>query len=215
MAAGGACAAPAARARAALTAAAAVPAPQMGARNLLENTATVQFNHRSMAYLTLGAVGGLVLAARRAGFRDLPRRAQRAVHSLGGMVVVQAGLGISTLMLYVPVSLGAAHQVRARRRAAAVAGAGSCQRRCAPGGRARAVVIQPMAAPRFEAERVADACCRAEGQVDSPRRWGPRNACASGIGVGTARTGHSRLTVLSRARPGSCSMRAFSSQRTP
>jgi cytochrome c oxidase assembly protein subunit 15 len=32
------------------------------------------------------------------------------MHLVGGMVLVQATLGIKTLLLYVPVGLGAAHQ---------------------------------------------------------------------------------------------------------
>ena len=36
----------------------------LGLRNLFENTATVQFDHRVLVFTTLGTVGGLFLSAR-------------------------------------------------------------------------------------------------------------------------------------------------------
>lgn len=75
--------------------------------NLFENIPTVQFNHRMLAYAVLIAVaiyGWLGLrekldARARTGFVLLPLAA-----------LLQVLLGIATLLLAVPVALGAAHQ---------------------------------------------------------------------------------------------------------
>jgi heme A synthase len=68
---------------------------------MTENIATVQFNHRNLAYSTLVAAGAVMVAARRVGMKELPPSVRKAVHSLTGMAGTQAALGISTLMLYV------------------------------------------------------------------------------------------------------------------
>ena len=110
---------------------------RLGLRNLFENTATVQFDHRMLAYSTLGAVGlvhGALAAARRrlavaaaaapaaaaAAAASLPHShyalcpsLKRAALILGGAVAAQACLGVTTLMFYVPIELGAAHQAGA------------------------------------------------------------------------------------------------------
>ena len=85
-------------------------------RNVFENTGLVQMNHRALAITTWAGATAMFVAARRnrALFRALPRASQLWLHSFAGMASVQALLGISTLMLYVPVSLGAAHQVGGR-----------------------------------------------------------------------------------------------------
>jgi heme a synthase len=83
-----------------------------GVRNLFENTATVQFDHRNLAYATIAGIGLLVSRAVRNKV-SLPPSVVRAAHSMSGMVTVQVGLGIATLMSYVPVWLGATHQAGA------------------------------------------------------------------------------------------------------
>jgi len=86
----------------------------MGVRNFFENTATVQFDHRLLAYSTLASVGALHMASKRAGgVRGMPQVVRRGLMAVSGLVALQIGLGISTLMLYVPVTLGAAHQAGA------------------------------------------------------------------------------------------------------
>ncbi len=78
--------------------------------NLFENAATAQFNHRVLAMLTLVSVLALALAVMRAGAPV----AVRLVFALAGAVaLLQVALGIATLLMRVPVSLGAAHQAGA------------------------------------------------------------------------------------------------------
>lgn len=79
-------------------------------RNLFENVAAVQFNHRALAVTTLVATLGLWLAARR---RPLVPAARTALDLAAAMALIQVALGISTLLLYVPVALGALHQAGA------------------------------------------------------------------------------------------------------
>lgn len=78
--------------------------------NLFENIATVQFNHRLLAYLLCIVIPLFWWQAMRAGLAPAVRwRAQLLL----GWLVVQVGLGIATLVYVVPVSLGAAHQAGA------------------------------------------------------------------------------------------------------
>jgi cytochrome c oxidase assembly protein subunit 15 len=79
-------------------------------RNCFENIAAVQFDHRILAMTTVGSVMALFLAGSRAA---LPRPAKRALHALFAIVLLQFGLGISTLLLVVPIPLAATHQVGA------------------------------------------------------------------------------------------------------
>ncbi len=79
-------------------------------RNLFENPEAVQFDHRVLAIATwLGALA-LFLASFRAA---LSRSARGAIHALFGLVTIQAALGISTLLLVVPLPLALAHQLGA------------------------------------------------------------------------------------------------------
>src|SRR5487761_993779 len=79
-------------------------------RNLFENPEAVQFDHRALAITTwLGALA-LFLGSFKA---PLSRFARGAVHALFGMVTLQAGLGIATLLLVVPLPLALAHQLGA------------------------------------------------------------------------------------------------------
>lgn len=76
-------------------------------RNLFENITTVQFNHRLLATLTFVATITLWLISLR---WRLPAPLRAASHALLLLLVLQVTLGITTLLLHVPVNLAAAHQ---------------------------------------------------------------------------------------------------------
>ncbi len=78
--------------------------------NVFENLATIQFDHRLLAYLTLATVTVTWLTGRR---HPLPQQARHAINALFAAALVQAGLGISTLMLVVPLPLAVLHQAGA------------------------------------------------------------------------------------------------------
>jgi cytochrome c oxidase assembly protein subunit 15 len=78
--------------------------------NFFNNMATVQFDHRLVAWLLAIAVPWLWLEAGRAG---LPARPRLLTHALLVALVIQVALGIATLLLAVPVPLAAAHQAGA------------------------------------------------------------------------------------------------------
>lgn len=78
--------------------------------NPLENMATVQFDHRLLAYLLLVIVPGYWWLARRA---DLAPRQRVLFHLMLAALVMQVLLGIATLVQIVPVALGVAHQAGA------------------------------------------------------------------------------------------------------
>ena len=78
--------------------------------NLFENPAAVQFNHRVLAMATLAATTLLWLRARRLA---LGAAARRAADLTLAMAAAQLSLGIATLLLVVPVWLGALHQAGA------------------------------------------------------------------------------------------------------
>jgi cytochrome c oxidase assembly protein subunit 15 len=78
--------------------------------NWFENIAAVQFDHRVLAVATVSTVFLLWAAGLRA---DLPKPAGKALHVLLAAAVLQAALGISTLLLVVPIPLAAAHQAGA------------------------------------------------------------------------------------------------------
>jgi cytochrome c oxidase assembly protein subunit 15 len=75
-------------------------------RNVFENHAAVQFNHRLLAVTTVVAV--IVLWAARRGATD--RRFALRMHFLLAAALLQLALGIVTLLLGVPIALGVAHQ---------------------------------------------------------------------------------------------------------
>ncbi|KAH8044050.1 cytochrome C oxidase assembly protein [Aureococcus anophagefferens] len=79
-------------------------------RNLFENTATVQFDHRSLAYATSAAVGALAASAAAGPFSALPLAPRAFVVAGSAAVVGQVSLGVATLLAYVPIELAAAHQ---------------------------------------------------------------------------------------------------------
>jgi cytochrome c oxidase assembly protein subunit 15 len=75
-------------------------------RNLFENHAAVQFDHRVLAVTTFAAVVATWVAFRRSAPPPLARRLDLALAA----VLLQLSLGIATLLFAVPVSLGVAHQ---------------------------------------------------------------------------------------------------------
>lgn len=78
--------------------------------NPLENMVAVQFNHRWLAIMT-----GIILVAwyirGRSHFEEA--MLQRSFKLVGMMVIIQLVLGITTLIMQVPVLLGALHQAGA------------------------------------------------------------------------------------------------------
>ncbi len=79
--------------------------------NLTENLTTVQFNHRLAAYLVLAAALWHALSLARSV--DAPGSLVTSAGALALAVVAQAALGIWTLLLAVPISLGLMHQAGA------------------------------------------------------------------------------------------------------
>jgi cytochrome c oxidase assembly protein subunit 15 len=78
--------------------------------NWFENIAAVQFDHRVLAVATAAAVLLAWAAGRRA---SLPKPARAALHAVLAATALQVTLGISTLLLVVPIPLAAAHQAGA------------------------------------------------------------------------------------------------------
>ncbi|MEL7186499.1 MAG: COX15/CtaA family protein, partial [Pseudomonadota bacterium] len=76
-------------------------------RNFFDNMTTVQLDHRVLAITTFVAIIVYWIKARSI---DLPARTRPAVNALLHTVVLQVALGITTLLMAVPVLLGAAHQ---------------------------------------------------------------------------------------------------------
>ncbi len=76
-------------------------------RNFFDNMITAQFDHRVLAIATLLVVVVYWFKARSS---DMPARARPAVNALLHTAILQVALGITTLLLAVPVVLGAAHQ---------------------------------------------------------------------------------------------------------
>ncbi|MBE7211648.1 MAG: COX15/CtaA family protein [Gluconacetobacter diazotrophicus] len=76
-------------------------------RNAFQNLPAVQFDHRLLATLTALSVGATLLVGLRA---RLPKPAHDALMLLGWAVLAQYALGVSTLLLGVPVWAGTAHQ---------------------------------------------------------------------------------------------------------
>ena len=81
-------------------------------RNMFENAEAAQFDHRVLALLTWLSALCLFLASFK--FKaQLPRLAMAAVHSLFTLATLQAALGITALLLVVPLGLALAHQLGA------------------------------------------------------------------------------------------------------
>ncbi len=79
-------------------------------RNFFENIATVQFDHRLLATLVFVSVCLLWLGTLR---NRLDNHTRVGLHALMATALLQVCLGISTLLLHVPVSLAAMHQAGA------------------------------------------------------------------------------------------------------
>jgi heme a synthase len=81
-------------------------------KNLYENTATVQFNHRVLGISTAaGALGLVALGLSPARSAIITPQARFGLYAVGGAALGQVTLGITTLLQCVPISLAAAHQV--------------------------------------------------------------------------------------------------------
>ena len=78
--------------------------------NFFENVATVQFDHRLLAYVLCGVIPVFWIYAQRF---DLAFGTRLALHMLLLALGLQVALGITTLLLVVPVWLGAMHQAGA------------------------------------------------------------------------------------------------------
>ena len=76
-------------------------------RNFFDNMATVQFDHRILAITTFALIVAYWANLRKS---ELPARVRRGVNALLHTAVLQVVLGISTLLLVVPILLAASHQ---------------------------------------------------------------------------------------------------------
>lgn len=76
-------------------------------RNFFDNMATVQFDHRMIAWVLMFTIPYFWFKARK---QQLSNSAKLACNLLLIMLVIQVSLGISTLLLAVPLKLAAAHQ---------------------------------------------------------------------------------------------------------
>jgi cytochrome c oxidase assembly protein subunit 15 len=75
--------------------------------NFVDNTLTVQFNHRIAAYLLLA----LVLVQAWVAWRRVPgAKAARRTIAIAALVLAQAAIGVATLMTQAPLSLALLHQ---------------------------------------------------------------------------------------------------------
>lgn len=76
-------------------------------RDIFESTPVVQFDHRMMAYATVISSTGLWLFGRRLPTAPIVQKSLRLLPlAAGGQML----LGITTLLMYVPVELGTLHQ---------------------------------------------------------------------------------------------------------
>ena len=78
--------------------------------NLIENITAVQFNHRVLAYLVVGLGAWQAAAALRTAVDEGVRS---SALMLGVALSMQMGLGIWTLLAWVPLALGVLHQAGA------------------------------------------------------------------------------------------------------
>ncbi|ORX69520.1 cytochrome oxidase assembly [Linderina pennispora] len=76
-------------------------------RNLTENPATVQLEHRILAVSTFFVLSALWWQGRRL---PLPKASRIVLHCMYGAAWLQVALGISTLVNFVPIALASAHQ---------------------------------------------------------------------------------------------------------
>ncbi len=78
--------------------------------NWLENTVSIQFNHRMLAYLLIILIPLFSLAVKKYG---QTKNSQKASLAFIVMLVIQVTLGITTLLYFVPVTIAASHQAGA------------------------------------------------------------------------------------------------------
>eukprot|EP00126_Sphaerothecum_destruens_P011117 Sdes_comp20860_c0_seq1m17705 len=76
-------------------------------KNFLENPTTVQFDHRILGLSTVALITAFWFYSKRL---SLPKSARIALNTTLGVCYLQATLGISTLLYFVPVHLAASHQ---------------------------------------------------------------------------------------------------------
>lgn len=75
--------------------------------SVFEDITTVQFNHRMFAYLLFVLILTFAFKALRS---NMSGRFRSGIHCLIGLLLLQITLGISTLLLHVPVLLAVTHQ---------------------------------------------------------------------------------------------------------
>lgn len=76
-------------------------------RNMFDNIATVQFDHRILAITTFILV---IVYWAKFPKTDLPDRLRKGINALLHTATLQVALGITTLLLVVPIALAATHQ---------------------------------------------------------------------------------------------------------
>lgn len=77
-------------------------------KDLFQDTAVVQFHHRMLAYTTVATAVGFGIQSRL--LLPLAGLSPALSFALPGIALAQMTLGIMTLMMYVPTSLGVLHQ---------------------------------------------------------------------------------------------------------
>jgi len=75
--------------------------------NLFENIVTIQFNHRLIAYFLVIVIPVFWFNVLRS---QATARTKQIAHIMLVMLVIQVALGISTLLMHVPVSIASMHQ---------------------------------------------------------------------------------------------------------
>ena len=78
--------------------------------NWLENTTSIQFNHRLIAYLLMILIPLFAIAVKKQG---QTKNSQKASTAFMIMLAIQVTLGITTLLYFVPVTIAASHQAGA------------------------------------------------------------------------------------------------------
>jgi len=78
--------------------------------NWLENTTSIQFNHRILAYILIILIPLFSMAVRKQG---QTKNSQKASTAFVVMLAIQVTLGITTLLYFVPVTIAASHQAGA------------------------------------------------------------------------------------------------------
>lgn len=77
----------------------------------MDNEAFVQFMHRLFGIGIVAHATSIWVRCKRANlFKELPLRGRASLHLMLAVAWTQVGLGITTLLHMVPVSLGAMHQ---------------------------------------------------------------------------------------------------------